>query len=368
MARYFIALVLAAVGIPVHLFGCSCVNNRAEAACSLMSTNEVMFVGLLVSAENAPEPLESKTAASQTGQARYTFSVQEAFSSGVPKIIDVYSGRGCCDCSVGFHVGEMYLVDGWRAKTGLVSASICSKTRLFRESDPLIRELRAVRDGKKPDSLFGVLRRSQEPWGGASDPKYNEPLGGCPVHLSSDERNYETTTDADGNYRFVGLPAGKYAVSADLPSHLVLGELILKGPMPPISVAENACGEVDLNALPTGRISGRIVSSNGDGVSGWDAAPLQLFRADRYKENARGWDDRGWWIFPKDGGYFTFDHVAPGDYVLVFNYGNSAVRSKYPLTFYPSAAEFQHATTIHVGDGEQVNEIVMRLGANSIHK
>lgn len=78
-------------------------------------------------------------------------------------------------------------------------------------------------------------------------------------------------------------------------------------------------------------------------------------------------DDRGWWNFPKDGGYFFFDHVAPGDYILVYNPTNTTggERRKFPRTFYPSSPDLDHATRIHVGEGESVTDIVVHFVAKT---
>jgi len=329
----------------------------------MKDANEVIFAGTVIGAENPPD---LRTLAGQIGKARYTFRVEEAFSSAVPKQIDVYSGRGGADCSVRFRVGEKYLVDGWRGSTGSVSASICSKTRLFRDSDPLLAELRLIKEGKKPDSVFGVLRRTQEPWGGASDPDYNQPLGGRTITLRLGVQEFQTKSDVDGRYSFRDLPPGTFTVWADLPPKLVLGEYILDRPVPSLVIAADACGEYDVKALPTGRISGQVRAQDGTGVSGWDATDIQLFRADRYTEKAKGWDDRGWWNFPKDGGYFVFDHIAPGDYIVVYNPSNTTdVRHRFPRTFYPSSPDLDHATRIHVGDGESVADIVVHVTAKT---
>jgi hypothetical protein len=325
----------------------------------LQNQSEVIFVGTVSAADNPPDPTAYRT---ETGQARYSFRVEESISNVGAKQLDVYSGRGCCDCSIGFQIGAKYLVDAWRGNDGLVHASICSKTRQLTDSDPLLPELRAMRDGKKPDSLFGVVRKVH---GAYPDSKNDDPLGGRTIRLDSAEQSYTATTNAQGNYSFSNLPAGEYSVSADLPPNLILGSLLLRTPVPPFKVATNACGEYDLNAFPTGRISGRVVGPDGEAVSGWDAAPLHLFRSDRYKDRGDGWEDEAWRSFPESAGSFVFDHVPPGDYVLVFNYGNFDARSPYSMTFYPTARDVQHATIIHVEDGARVEDIVVRVAKYS---
>lgn len=366
--RWVVALIIWST--PILVFGCSCVDYGAQRPCPFMkATSEVIFAGTLLSTENppvSPDSPEARTFEGQTGQARYTFHVEEAFSGALPKQIDVLSGRGGGDCSVRFRVGEKYLVDGQRGSNGMVSAYICSKTRKFRDSDPLLAELRMIRDGKTPDLLFGTFWRMQEPWGGASDPDYNQPLGDRTITLRLGEREFQTKTDVNGNYSFRDLPPGKFTIWADLPPNLVLGELILDVPVPSVDVAADSCGEYQVKALPTGRISGQVLAKDGTGVSGWKATDIQLFRADKYKENARTWDDRGWWNFPKDGGYFEFKHVAPGDYVLVYNPSNRIdVTAKFPRTFYPSADDLEHATRIHLDDGQWVKDVVVHVVAKS---
>jgi len=161
---------------------------------------------------------------------------------------------------------------------------------------------------------------------------------------------------------FPDLLPGTYSVSAELLPNLVLAPFIGSRPMPPIVVSALACGEYTLTALPTAQISGQVVGPDGKGVSGWNATDIQLFRADRYKENARTWEDRGWWEFPKEEGNFAFNHVAPGDYIVVYNYNNRVDSGRpYPRTFYPSSTDLDHAKRIHVNEGEKVSNIVVHV-------
>jgi len=252
----------------------------------------------------------------------------------------VYSGRGGADCSIRFLVGEKYLVEGQRGSDGNISAYICSKTRNFRDSDPLLAELRTIKDGKKPDVLFGEFWRIQEPSGGASDPDYNQPLGDRAITLRLGDREFHTKSDANGNYKFRELPPGSYTILADLPPNLVLGEFIRDTPAPTVEVFADRCGEYQIKAFPRTSISGLVLAKGGIGVSGWEASDIQLFRADKYKENAQTWADRGWWNHPGDNGFFEFKHVVPGDYVLVYNPSNAIdVRHRFPRTFFPSASD-----------------------------
>jgi hypothetical protein len=149
MIRLAVGFVFLSVA--TQAFSCQCEYWGAERPCSIMkSANEVAFVGTLLSAENPPD--DSNTLAGQSGEARYTFRVDESLASAPASQLDIYSGRGGGDCSVRFRVGEKYLVDSWRGEDGRVLVSTCSHTRLLSEADSLLPEMRALRDGKKPDS------------------------------------------------------------------------------------------------------------------------------------------------------------------------------------------------------------------------
>jgi hypothetical protein len=205
---------------------------------------EVVFVGTVFS-----------TGAGTNGLWRYTFRVEELFAGPSTKEIDIYSSIGCCACGMSFRVGERYLVDGWRRKDGLISTGFCDKTRLLDTSDPLLTELRAVRDGKKPDSLFGTLKRVLGP---GDVPESNGlPLSGVTIRVHSDTEEFETKSDSDGHYRFRELAPGRYSVSADLPGGVVLGDPILKRPIRPFSVATNACGEFNIGVFTAVPVSAK---------------------------------------------------------------------------------------------------------------
>ena len=130
------------------------------------------------------------------------------------------------------------------------------------------------------------------------------------IYEALGEREFQTKSDVNGNYSFRDLPSGKFTIWADLPPNLVLGELILDVPVPFLEVAAGACGEYQIKALPTGRISGQVLAKGGTGVSGWDASDIQLFRADSTRRmRGLGTIEAGG-IFRKMADTFEFKHVG----------------------------------------------------------
>jgi protocatechuate 3,4-dioxygenase beta subunit len=65
---------------------------------------------------------------------------------------------------------------------------------------------------------------------------------------------------------------------------------------------------------PPVQIRGRVLGPDGKALP---TASVELYRTGRY-EDAKS----GWWEFQTENGGFNFEHVATGDYLLVFNRQN----------------------------------------------
>jgi hypothetical protein len=191
-------------------------------------------------------------------------------------------------------------------------------------------------------------------------------VGRLTIHIHADGQEFETKTDPDGTYRFRELPPGRYSVSADLPHSLTLGDSRFKRPIESLPVAGNACGEFNIGVFPAGRIVGRVVDQDGQQISTW-VQDAQLLRVDgpyRYREIANeSGTMNSLGVPPHQKGYFEFNYVAPGDYIVVLNpYNLPYAAHPYPRTFFPSASEPEQATRIHVVEGETVSDIIIHVG------
>jgi hypothetical protein len=324
---------------------CSC-GQPAPGKCASLKEEGDIFVGTVVAIENPPN--DDPTARDPgTGVSRYHFRIDEKFTDVPGAEVDVYSGRGGADCSFHFKQGEQYFVTPYSGEDGRLSATICSQTERARYAQARISELRARRDGGQIASLYGRLLRSQQPYSSVWDDNFEKPLTKSVVYLRSSERSLSAQTDDDGVFRFYGVPAGKYTVTADLPSDLEIAQQILSEPEAPIELPDSACYEHDVYALPTGKIIGRVLGPEGKPLR---SGSVELFRADRYKEN-----ERGWWEFQGDEGHFTFDHLSSGDYIIVFNQNNTIdTDAPFPRTFYPGVTDFKLARSIRLQAGQKV--------------
>lgn len=367
---------LLALGVLIFLLpgmacACSCSGPRPIPFNLLLKESAAIFVGTVV---EVPD-LDSQ--APQPGQAGYTFTVSEAFagtSSGDEAV--VYAAlRGMCD-SPGFEKGEQYLVYADRAPDGTLYASTCGRTQLAAGAEILLRQLRAAK-GKKPiASVYGVLRRTQQPYIGTWREDYEQPVANITIHLwSKTGKVFTTRTDSAGAYAFYNLPQGVYEATADLPQHLGIAQTILSDPPPPFTLPAKSCYQYDIQAMPQTQITGHLVRPDGTFVQGG----VELFLENIYAQQK---DKKGWWEFSDGEKGFRFNHVAPGNYILVFNSSNIPnPEAPYLPTFYPGVTDLSRAAVvyvtesdqqinadIHLAGGEETTDVLVRLEWTGAYK
>jgi hypothetical protein len=205
-----------------------------------------------------------------------------------------------------------------------------------------------MRDGRRVASVFGMLRRADPPFlTAANDP--DDPLPNVSVKIRSHDDRFETSTDADGVFRFYDVHGGEYNLTADLPAGTGLTQKFL-GSLQPFTIPDGACFEYDVDALPTGSIHGSVLGPDGKPL---DLASLELYRAGNYNSSRPGL-----WAFQGAEGSFDFDHIGPGDYILVFNRANRMnPNSPFKRAFYPGVGDLGEAQPIHLDDGQNLSKI-----------
>jgi hypothetical protein len=326
-----------------------------------------------VEVENPPNP-DSKVG--DTGQSRYTFAVSETFAGTSGGEAIVYSGRGGADCSYHFKKGEQYLVYAYQVSDQTLHATICSRTQPAGRAEILLRQLRAAKEHKPVASIYGLLQRTQQPYNGTWSADYDQPVPNTKIHLRLNSgKVFTTKTDGFGAYAFYDLPEGTYQVSADLPQNLGIAQTILSDAPPPITLPAQSCYQYDIDAMPQSRIIGHLFAPDGSLVDGG----VELFTRESYEQER---EKSGWWEYAEGEKGFHFLHVAPGDYILVFNNSDKAdPGAPYPRTFYPGVTDFARAVPLHVSEddrevkadihlsgGEETNEIMVRLEWSGLYK
>jgi hypothetical protein len=343
--------------------GCTC-SQDSPGQCPGLQPDDVVFLGTVTaledisyaapSAPDAPGPPIDIVASRLT---RYSFHIEERFASAdLPSdvsTIDIFSGGDDGDCGYRFKLNEQYVVFTHQGTEGRLFATICNGTRPASEARALLPQLRAMRSGQRVASVFGVLRRADPPFlAPENDP--NDPLSNISLKLRSVYDRFQTNTNQDGVFTFYDVHEGEYRFTADLPPRTELTQKPGAGGLLPFKIPNGACYEYDVLALPTGRIHGSVVGPTGKPVP---LASLELYREQSYSDSRPGL-----WGFQGDAGSFEFDHVGPGEYILVFNRANREdPNSPFPRTFYPGVGDLDDAKPIKLKDGQQLSKVVLRL-------
>ena len=366
--RAFLAASLLLLFVPSGLHACTC-SKEPPGKCPGLQADDVVFVGTVTDiagvAPVAASP-ESETAAANTADAnpgaapqaiapiiRYHFHIDEKFAGPDSPEIDVFSGGDDADCGYVFKQGQQYIVFTQQETEGRLFAVICGATRPADQGRALLPQLRSMRNHDRVASVFGVLRRADPPLLAPTDDP-EDPLPHIKLKLRSKDDRFSASTGPDGVYSFYDVHAGEYIYSADLPARFEFSQKTLKGGLPPFKIPSGACYEYNVNALPTGKIRGSVLGPDGKSLK---LASVELYRAERFDDS-----QPGLWGFQGEDGKFEFDHIGPGEYLLVFNRMNRLdPNSPFPRTFYPGEPQQSEAKFIKVKDGQQILNANIKL-------
>jgi hypothetical protein len=195
-----------------------------------------------------------------------------------------------------------------------------------------------------------------------------QPLRKAQVRATSSElkENRLATTDGNGVYELVDLPAGRYQLTAMKGSFVQLqyGQTRPFEAGKPLQVTDGQLVEhVDFN-LPRGAlVTGRIVDEFGEPVTDVQVTALRY----RYVSGRRQLGPIGRVVMTNDIGEYRLFGLAPGQYFLsaTLRAANSADvstdRSGYAPTYYPGTASLADAQRLTIGVGQTMNEVNLVL-------
>jgi hypothetical protein len=369
VGRFSILFILIAA-FPALAGACTC-SGAAPGQCLGLQPSDVVFLGTMMDAQlmpaAAPAPASAPAdqpstdagaaaqapAASEAPLYRYHFQIDERFAGPDEPEIDIFSGGDDGDCGYKFQTGEKYVVYTHQGTDGRLFSTICDGTRPASDATALVPQLRAMRQGKRVASVFGVLRRSDPPFlAPAGDP--SDPIASISLKLRSKIDRFQTNSGSDGVYNFYDVHGGTYNFTANLPPGTELTQKAQSAPLSAFQIPEDACYEYDVYALPTGQIHGTVFGPDGKPLP---IASLELFRVGAY-DDARP----GYWGFQGAKGVFEFDHVGPGEYVLVYNRPNRMdPNSPFARTFFPGVASIDEAKKIVLKDGQTLQKVNLKV-------
>ena len=368
--RALVAFLLLLPVISITSQACTC-SQESPGKCPGLQKDDVVFLGTVTVVEDiayaTPRAADSSDASAKESApvdivaarlTRYHFRIDESFAApdapGSTAEIDIFSGGDDGDCGYRFQRGQQYVVFTHQGTDNRLFATICSGTRPATAARALLPQLRAMRNGQRVASVFGVLRRSEPPFLALPDDP-DEPLANVSLRLRSRDDRFETSSNSDGVYSFYDVHAGEYSFTARLPVRMELTRKSLTGGLPPFKIPSGACYEYDVDALPTGHIRGSVLGPGGKPLP---LASVELYRAGTYDDSRPGL-----WGFQGAQGVFDLDHVGPGDYILVFNRANRMdPNTPFPRAFYPGVADLSDARPIKLKDGQQLLKVNMQVG------
>jgi len=338
---------------------CAC-SQVPPGACQGLQKVAVAFLGTLTDSFASPTPSGAPTEATHpmAPLTRYHFHIDESFAGPEEGDIDVFSGSDTGDCGYRFKKGEQYIVFTQQDAEGRLFATICNGTRPASDGRALLPQMRAMRNGQRVASVFGVLRRTDPPFLAASDDS-DDSLSNIALKLRSRDDRFSTSTGPGGIYAFYDVPIGEYHFTANLPVPMVLTQKALIGGLRPFKIPNGACFEYDVDALPAGHIRGSVLGPDGKPLT---VASVELYRAAQYSDT----DPDLWrlWGFQGSKGYFDFDHIGPGDYIIVYNRMNRIDPNlPFPRSFYPGTSDRGDAETIRLKDGQQLLKADIKVHA-----
>lgn len=193
---------------------------------------------------------------------------------------------------------------------------------------------------------------------------------GIPVAVSNPNSGVpvgQTITDADGNYRVTGLPAGQVTVTPVAPVYVLPVAAYSGQPGRPVNLSASEVVEgIDFKLTRGGVITGRITDGEGKPVI---EQSVSLMMVDENGAPARGPN------FPRpnftmyqtdDRGIYRIYGLPAGHYKVSAGADPGGVGMRpsgyFQKTFYPDESDVNRAAVVDVTEGGETKNIDIRLG------
>jgi 5-hydroxyisourate hydrolase-like protein (transthyretin family) len=168
------------------------------------------------------------------------------------------------------------------------------------------------------------------------------------------DSNFKATTDQDGKYRIIDVPAGNYQVSPVAPVFVISDVDKSFGQSLIIAEGDNITG-IDFDLVKGGVITGKVTDADGHPVA---EEQVNLLAAD-----PRGFSHVWSYFRTDDRGIYRMFGLRPGRYKLSVGDENLGLNRRYgngrslPITFYPDVAEAVKGAVVEVGEGTEAANI-----------
>lgn len=273
------------------------------------------------------------------------FQVSEVFAGDVGDTFRLRVGLG--NCSPGFEVGTTEYLIFANEQEGQWSTSICSGTLPVEEAEDQLEYLRRYPAASPTARVIGQVDRFEySPSTGRSN---RLPAPGASVTVRNSEREWDTNTDANGNFELKDLPPGDYSISASYLGWIVTewqnsGDEEAANIPITRTIRAKGCGSAVLTAFQApGSVRGRVFGPEGVPVVGLS---VDVLPANRDFPQHRATTD--------EDGTFKVGRLEPGSYVAGVNIARppSADGQAYHTIYYPGVPSKASALRFHIHRGE----------------
>jgi hypothetical protein len=346
-------ILVLSVGMAADVRACSCVMSFIHMQpCSAYWNADVVFAGTVT--EVGPMlPIKGSDGKIFSTNGRVTrFRVDDAFRGVTGPVIETYEHGTSCDYH--FNQGEKYFVYGSRdPKDGRIYVGSCSATKSIERAAPDFEFARALARGDSLPDIIGVVNREIRE--GATSYRGRKPMEDIEVAVQGNGKSVTAKTDADGRFRFYGLPPGKYQVTAKTP-----GELRnLYGPRSEaVTVRDGRCSGTSFTVSSLSTVKGTVVDHTGKPAT-VRLSLVPLNEAGEEVAPAEGSVDS----YANAEGMFEFDWIAPGRYRLAVNARSQpgSYDPPYPRVYLPGVTGPSEATIVTVTEGQGYEAREFRL-------
>jgi len=339
---------LFVVGMATGLvWGCECKSLTMAPACEKIGTMDVVFVG------TAKSLTSYKPAWARVRQSAYRFAVERSYRGlrlGTAEVL--VDPDNSTSCGTRFELGVRYLVYASRreGEADVVFTSVCHGSHEAARAAGELRFLEAFRRGETTTAVYGRVLQNVD----YSERRRGESgaeVVGAEVTLQGKRGVLIQTTDRDGAFRFDGIPAGRWTISAKLRPFV---------PDPgtaQVDVVEGGCVEVFPQLSGRAEFTGVLRNEKGEPAK---RMRVQLLRRGSRGEWARAieyWQDTDAW------GRFRYTNLPSGEYLFGYEIEREDLNdSAYRTQYYPDAVGRATAKVIHLAPGEK-KRLEMQLAA-----
>jgi hypothetical protein len=307
MMPVLLSLLLFTLGAPAGAEACSCL--RVSTCQSVVGTDAI-FEGTVESVES----LGNGADASSDRAVRFR-DVRAWKGEGQAIVV---TGANTASCGYDFEPGRRYVVGADRSDDGSLSTGFCSLTRPIEDAGELLAHLASLNRPSAGAWIGGAVTTAGSPL----ESYQPNTVAGARVSVTGPTQQ-SVVSDAAGAYRISGLLPGDYQITAAPPASRP--ELTWGGRGRQVTLARGVdCAVVDLTFEHVGKLEGVVHDEEGSPLA---SAIVNVRLADR----------RGFASYLKReadaNGYYVFESIAPGRYVVGVNLQGATPASPYEMAY-----------------------------------